>query len=91
MSCPVDLETVVLPHFCLNFKCCESHPPHPTPFLLHLPFFLSFHLKPTAPSIGVPVLHERVCRQTLNHWNGFSWIPSSLFQQAGNYFMFNAN
>lgn len=21
MSCPVDLETVALPHFCLNFKC----------------------------------------------------------------------
>lgn len=60
MSCPIDLKTVAFSHFCLNFKCWESHPP-----LLRSPppLPLSFLLKPTAPSIGVPVLHGGVCRR----------------------------
>lgn len=66
MSCPVDLETVAFPHFCLNFKCWESQQPPrppPTPLPPPPPPPLSFLLEPTAPSIGVPVLHVQVCRQ----------------------------
>lgn len=85
MSCPVDLETVAFPHFCLNFKCWESQqPPPPTPPPspplppAPPPPPLSFLLEPTAPSIGVPVLHAQVCRR----WRGDAEPPERILSAA---------